>query len=209
MHEPGLAGCRADARIALHALHQQFEVTDRQVQIHVELAQVVEVFEAYLIEPGIEGLDDARTDSPMATIGAAHDAQIGQPLGVFLQNGRGLIARSVIDDDPECRRHRLRRDAVERAAKILGLVATWGHEQVASRGTGGLRDRRLGSRSNSRSKGPAMCFILVTATSVCRFRSTLFPFGTKPAWNLSARWMFSRDRAGPPPSAAYGRARRR
>jgi len=43
MDEPRLSGSGPDARIALHPLHQQLEIANRQVQIHVQLAKVVEV----------------------------------------------------------------------------------------------------------------------------------------------------------------------
>jgi len=86
--EPRLAGGGPDARIALHPLHQQLEVAERQVQIHVQLAQVVEVLQAHRLQPGVEGLDDARPHLPAATIGAPHHAQVGQAARVFLQDGR-------------------------------------------------------------------------------------------------------------------------
>ena len=70
MHEPRLARRRADARIALHPLHQDFEVADRQVEIHVELAEVVEVLEVDLVQARIEGFDDAGADLAAATVGA-------------------------------------------------------------------------------------------------------------------------------------------
>ena len=82
MDEPGLAGGGPDPRIALHPLHQQLEVADRQVQIHVQLAQVVEVLQAHRLQAGVEGLDDARAHLPAAAIGAPHHAQVGQSAGV-------------------------------------------------------------------------------------------------------------------------------
>src|SRR5882672_5254849 len=40
--EPWLTGGGPNARIALHPLHQQLEVANWQVQIHIQLAQVIE-----------------------------------------------------------------------------------------------------------------------------------------------------------------------
>src|SRR5262249_18032390 len=59
VHEPWLARGGADARIALHALHQQLEVPDREFQVHVQLAKVVEVLQTHRLETGVEGLDNA------------------------------------------------------------------------------------------------------------------------------------------------------
>src|SRR5271165_2429876 len=67
--EPRLAGGGPDARIALHPLHQRLEVADWQVQIHIQLAQVVEVLQSHRLQAGVEGLDDARPHLPAAAIG--------------------------------------------------------------------------------------------------------------------------------------------
>src|SRR5208282_3635034 len=74
--EPRLAGGGPDARIALHPLHQRLEVADWQVQIHVQLAQIVEVLQAHRLQSGVEGLDDARPHLPAAAISAPHYAQV-------------------------------------------------------------------------------------------------------------------------------------
>ncbi len=80
MDEPRLARCRADARITFHPLHQDFEVANRQVQIHVELAEIIEILEPHLLDACIERLDDTGTDLAAAAILASDHAQVGQPL---------------------------------------------------------------------------------------------------------------------------------
>ena len=91
MDEPRLAGGGPDARIALHPLHEQLEITSRQIQIHVQLAEIIEVLQAHRLQAGIEGLDDARSHLPAAAIGAPHHAQVGQSARVLLENGRGSV----------------------------------------------------------------------------------------------------------------------
>ena len=106
----------------LHPLHQQLEVAGRQVQIHVQLAQIVEVLQAHRLQAGVEGLDDARPHLAAAAIGAPHHAQIGQAAGVFLEDGRGSSVDPSSTTIHSRGWHRLRRHAVERAAEVLGLV---------------------------------------------------------------------------------------
>ncbi|MBA7672865.1 hypothetical protein ES703_81052 [subsurface metagenome] len=91
MNEPGFARRRADPRIAFHPLHQDLEVANRQIEIHVELAQIVEVFETDFVQSGIEGFDDAGADLPPATVLACDDPQVRQPPRIFFQNGRGPV----------------------------------------------------------------------------------------------------------------------
>ena len=69
-----------------------------------------------------------------AAIRAPHYAKVWQSPCVLLENGRGFVGRSVVDDHPGRGLHRLRRHTVERTAKVLGLVAARRDEQVASRG---------------------------------------------------------------------------
>src|SRR6185437_8166005 len=101
---------------------------------HVQLAEIVEVLQAHCVETRIESRDDARPHLPAAAIGAAHDPKVWQPPRVVLEDGRSFVGRAVVDDDPEGRLDRLRRHAVERAAKVLSLVAAGRDEEVASRG---------------------------------------------------------------------------
>src|SRR5262249_4714200 len=134
MDKPRLAGGGPDARIALHPLHQQLEVADRQVQIHVQFAQGVEGLQAHRLQAGVEGLNDAWAYLPTAAIGAPHDAEVGQAAGVLLEDGRSLVGRSAVYDHPKRWQHRLCRYAVERAAQVLRLVPAGRDEQIASRG---------------------------------------------------------------------------
>ena len=78
--EPRLARCRSDPRIAFHPLHQHFEVANRQVEIHVQLADIVEVLKLHTIESCIESLDDAGADLAAAAIVSPDHAQVRQPL---------------------------------------------------------------------------------------------------------------------------------
>jgi hypothetical protein len=133
MDEVGLAGSGSDPRIALHPLHQQLEVADRELQIHVQLTDIVEVLQPHRLQAGVERRDHTRAHLPMAAIGAPHQAQVGQSAGVRLQDGRGIVSRSVVYDYPKGWRYRLSCHAVESATKILGLVPAWRDEQVSSR----------------------------------------------------------------------------
>jgi hypothetical protein len=92
-----------------------------------------EVLQPHRLQAGVEGRDHARAHLPMAAIGAAHHAQIGQSAGLRLQDGRGVVSRSVVYHHPKGWRHRLSRHAVERATEVLRLVPAWRDEQVASR----------------------------------------------------------------------------
>ena len=130
--EPGLAGCGPDARVALHPLHQSFEIARREIQIHVQLADIVKVLEAHRLQSSVEGLDDSGTDLPAAAIGALLHAQAGQSRGVLPQYRGGLIGRSVVHDYPERWLHGLRCHAVERAAEVLSLVPAGRYQQIAS-----------------------------------------------------------------------------
>src|SRR5262245_44446034 len=89
--KPRLAGGRADARIALHPLHQQLEVADWQLQVHVELAYVLEVLEVHRVQAGIERLNDARSHLPTAAIAAPYNAQVRQTADVLFQDDRGFV----------------------------------------------------------------------------------------------------------------------
>ena len=62
--EPWPAGGGPDARIALHPLHQELEVADRQVEIHVQLAQIIEVLQPHRIQASIERVDNAGPHLP-------------------------------------------------------------------------------------------------------------------------------------------------
>src|SRR5438067_2892277 len=66
MNEPGLARAGAQPRFALHALHEQLEVARGHLEIHVELADIVEVVEVERGQATVEGLDHARADGALA-----------------------------------------------------------------------------------------------------------------------------------------------
>ncbi len=74
--EPRLAGGGPDARIALHPLHQQLEVANRQVQIRIQLAEIVEVPQAYRFQASIESRDHAGPHLSAAAICAPHYAKV-------------------------------------------------------------------------------------------------------------------------------------
>src|SRR6266704_395492 len=76
MDEPRLAGGGPDARVALHSLHQQLEIASGEIEIHVQLAQVVEVLQTHGFQARVEGLDHAGPDLSAAAIGSPHDAQV-------------------------------------------------------------------------------------------------------------------------------------
>ena len=81
---------------------------------------------------------DARPNLPAPAIGAPYNAQIGQASGILIEDGRCLVARSVVHDRPERRLHGLRCHGVERATEISALIAARRDEQIASRGAGVL-----------------------------------------------------------------------
>ena len=86
------------------------------------------------------------------------DAQIRQPLAhIPARIAGGLVGRSVVDDHPERRRHRLQCHAVERAAQILRLVPAGRHQQIAPRTFPHREVRRCAVRLGSAKSGS--CFI--------------------------------------------------
>src|SRR5215472_17318708 len=78
MNEEGLAGSRAQARLRLHPPHQELEVARGKVEIHVELAEVVEAVEVDALQAGVEGFDHARSDAPAPAVGAPDDPEEGK-----------------------------------------------------------------------------------------------------------------------------------
>src|SRR4051794_16479501 len=131
MREPRLAGCGADARVALHSRHEQLEVAGWEFQIRIQLANVIELVKTHRLQPGVEGRHDARSYLARAGVHPTHDPKIRQPPPVFFEDGCSAIGRSVIDDDPGRWLQRLSSYTVERTANILGLVSTRRNEHIA------------------------------------------------------------------------------
>src|SRR5262249_24468966 len=79
VHEVGLAGSSAEAGRRLHALGQELEIARGQIEIHVELAEVVEVVERDRLQSCVERLDDSRAHATPSPIGALHNPEVWQP----------------------------------------------------------------------------------------------------------------------------------
>ena len=96
-----LSTARSQARLPLHAPHEQLEVARGDLEVEVELAKVIERRRVDGVVPGIEGLDDPRADTSPPAIVAAQDADEVETGRVFGQDARRRIGRPVIDDQPE------------------------------------------------------------------------------------------------------------
>jgi hypothetical protein len=128
----GLARTGAEPRISLHLLDQPLEISLRQVEIEVELAEIGVPRGVDRLPTGIEGVDHPRAHGPVAAILAPDHADPVVPGRVIGQDLGALVGRSVIDDHPQRRPMRLRDHAVEGAAHELGLVAAGGDDHVGA-----------------------------------------------------------------------------
>jgi len=137
--EVSLAARRTQTRLGFHAAHDFFEITQRQVEVQVELADVVVVVGVYAIIAGVERVDHARPDLAPAAVLTTNNLDVVEPLGVLGEDLRRLVRRAVVHDHPSGRRHGLRRHAVERAPHVARLVPTRRDQAVAS--AGGLTHR--------------------------------------------------------------------
>ena len=132
VREPGLPGGRPQARLDLHSRHEQLEVARREVEVGIELAHIVELVELDRLEPAVEGFDDPGPYVAPPAVAVPHDAQVGEPGRILLEDGRRLVGRAVVDHHPERGWDRLGRHAVECPSNEPGLVATGRDEEIAS-----------------------------------------------------------------------------
>ena len=130
--EVGLSAAGAQARLRLHALHEQLEIAGRKLEIEVELAQVVELRRVDGVVARVEGLDDAGTHASPSAILPADDADEIVAGGILGQDGRCGVGRPVVDDHPERGAYALGGDRVQRTADDGCLVAARRDEHVAA-----------------------------------------------------------------------------
>ena len=135
--EVGLAAAGAHLGVPLQLAHQAFEVARRQVEVHVQLADVVEVVHLQVGEPLVEGIDHAAADLAEAAVVPLDHLQVGDLGLVGLQDLGRAVGRAVVDHDPECRRNALPHHAVERAGQILLFVPAGRDQGVAASGLRG------------------------------------------------------------------------
>ena len=98
--EVRLAAACADTRISFHPLQEDLEVPLWQIEIEVQLADVIEFTWINAVVTRVEGVDDPASELAIATVGPAHDANVGEPRCVFDEDPRALVGRAIIDDDP-------------------------------------------------------------------------------------------------------------
>src|SRR5258708_7799558 len=114
---------RADARLSLYAVHKDGEVSGRQVEVQVELADVVVGKRIDGLVTRVEGIDHAPPHLADAALGSANDPHVREPRRVLLEDLWRLVLGAVVHKDPPGGRLRLARDRLQGAARILGLLA--------------------------------------------------------------------------------------
>src|SRR5262249_49637425 len=131
--EVGLPRRGAETRIRLHALHQDFEVAGRQIEIQIELAKIVKLRQGDCLQARIESFDHCRPNASSAAVRKANDAEIWHSVSIALEYRSRLIGGPIIDHYPECWRNGLRHDALERPAHVSGLVTTRRDDDISAR----------------------------------------------------------------------------
>src|SRR5215831_10877319 len=87
----GLTAAGSDARFGCHLIDKDFEVTLRQTQIEVQLAQILIFIGVDSVVSSIKCLDDAWSDGPSPAIAPGHDLDPVVLRTVFSKNVWGVI----------------------------------------------------------------------------------------------------------------------
>ena len=127
-----LSAASSHARLGLHALHERFEVTRRQLEIEVQLAEVVELPGVDGVEAGVEGFDHTRAHASPTSILASDGANEIETCCILCQDDRRRIGRPVVDNHPQSGANALPDDRVQGSARECRFVAARRDKDVPS-----------------------------------------------------------------------------